>query len=70
MWSPNDPRLKRRLDLADAKKERKFFGMTEDEAYDDYVKFCAENNIKAETKQQFLDFMGIADEFVGNDELE
>ena len=66
MWNYNDSRLKGTINLSEERKARKFFGMTENEAYNDYVAFCRENNIKAGTKEEFLAFMGIAEEELGD----
>jgi hypothetical protein len=51
VFSPNDPRI-----------EKKIFGMTPDEAYEDYIKFCKENNMTAGTKEQFFSWNRIWDE--------
>lgn len=36
---------------------KKFLDMTEDEAYEDYLKFCEENGFKLASKEQFLTYM-------------
>lgn len=36
--------------------------MDPDEAYEDYVKFCKENDFDIASKPQFFEFMGITEE--------
>lgn len=47
---------------------KKFFGMSEDEAYADYLAFCKENDFKIASKEDFLIFMGLAKEEFGEED--